>query len=168
MINITIDEVKQTCNLMDLKRVDILTSKFAIVDAFVREHTKVRVYNSVVRGTASELVSTAFKTGFAYFVYAESIDFLNTNTTGAGIVGSTGFSDSRIDMLSGAETEKRRDTLEFKAFSVLKEYLNDVGFQRYTELKKWDDARRSGVHPSQSQSEIGTTHVGGKIRGRLL
>ena len=155
MLNITVDEVKQVCNLSDLKKTEILTSKFSLIDALISDITQDKIYRSVVKESAeSQQMSTrlvSFKHAFAYFVLAESLEFLNTNTTGSGIIKSTGFSDSRVELLSQYETEKRKQSLELKAYKLLEKYLNSKGKKRYKELKLWDDLARAEGDQAKQQ-----------------
>ena len=142
-LKISVDEVKQICNLNDLKKTEILSSKFPIIEARLMDITQPKVYSRVVKETASEVVMTSFKHAFAYFVYAECLDFLNTNTSGSGIIKSTGFADSRTELISQYETEKRQNKLELKAYILLFPYLNTKGQKRYNDLKLWDDLQRA-------------------------
>ena len=142
-LKISVDEVKQICNLNDLKKTEILSSKFPIIESRLMDITQPKVYGRVVKETASEVVMTSFKHAFAYFVYAECLDFLNTNTSGSGIIKSTGFADSRTELISQYETEKRQNKLELKAYILLFPYLNTKGQKRYNELKLWDDLQRA-------------------------
>ena len=143
MIKISIEEVKQVCNLTDLKKTELLTSKFELINARLSEITDTQVYELVLNETAEPLVITSFKHAFAYFIYAEVIDLLNTNTTGSGIIRSTGFADSRTELLSYYETSMRQQKLELKAYTLLLKYLNERGMKRYNELKLWDDLHRA-------------------------
>ena len=151
MINITLEEIKQVCNLTDLKKTDILTSKFPLINALLSDITLDKEYRRVVRGTADTLVLTSYKHAFAYFLYAECLDFLNTNTSGSGIIRSTGFADSRIELISQHETEKRQRRLELKAYWLLEKYLNAKGRKRYMELKLWDDLQRAENEQAKQQ-----------------
>jgi hypothetical protein len=143
MINISIEEIKQVCNLEDLKKTEILTSKFPLIDALISDITIFKEYRKVIRGTAEQIVNTSFRHAFAYFLYAECIDFLNTSTSGTGIIRSTGYADSRMELLSQDETEKKQRRLELKAYTLLLKYLNPKGLKRYNELKLWDDLQRA-------------------------
>jgi hypothetical protein len=143
MLKITIEEIKQVCNLEDLKKTEFLTSKFPIINDLLSDITSNTIYRRVIRENAEQLIITSFKHAFAYFLYAECIDFLNTSTTGQGIIRSTGYADSRMELLSSDETEKRQRKLELKAYSVILKYLNSTGLKRYNELKLWDDLQRA-------------------------
>jgi len=169
-LNITVEEVKLICNLTDLKKTDILASKFPLIEALMEEITQPKAFKRASREdsegrshsdgnhvaktqterTAStsststtSVITSSFKHAFAYFVYAECIDFLNTNTSGSGIIHSTGFGDSRVELLSGYEADKRQRKLELKAYTILLKYLNKKGLKRYNELKLWDDLQRA-------------------------
>ena len=155
MINITLDEIKQVCNLTDLKKTDILTSKFPLINALIEDITISTVYRQVVKPSANSKLPArlvpSFKHAFAYFLYAECLDFLNTNTSGSGIIRSTGFADSRIELISQHETEKRQRRLELKAYTLLEKYLNAKGKKRYMELKLWDDLQRAENEQAKQQ-----------------
>jgi len=156
MIKITIDEFKQICNLSIEDKDDFIKSKFLIIDELVRANTNHSAYEQVIGGVAYELMEQAFKTGFSYFLYAECIDFLNTDTLGDGIVRSTGYLDNKKEMISFEEMEQRRNKLELKAYSILQPYLNEKGQKRYNELRSWDDMARSGGKAIQMQETTGS------------
>ena len=141
--NITIDEVKQICNLTDLKKTDILLSSFPIIEDLLFSITLGPVNKKVKSNTATPLKMTSFKHAFAFFIYAHNIDFLNTSTNANGILKNTGFAESRIELLGEVETERKQRKLELKAYSLLQKYLNADGIQRYNELKLWDDLQRA-------------------------
>jgi len=151
-MRITVDEVKQVCNLKNLKDTDILLSVFPLIEAKLSEITNRTTYNRWVKETAEPDIITSFKLAFAYFVYAECLDFLNTTTTGAGIIRSTGFADSRTELIGIDETIKRQRNLELKAYTVLFKYLNAKGLKRYNELQLWDDLQRAETE--QARNEI--------------
>jgi len=148
---ISVDEVKQICNLTDLKKTEILSTKFSIIEARLIDITQPKIYTRVVKETATEVIMTSFKHAFAYLVYAECLDFLNTNTSGSGIIKSTGFADSRTELISQYETEKRQNKLELKAYILLFPYLNAKGQKRYNELKLWDDLQRAETEQAKQQ-----------------
>lgn len=150
-LKITVDEIKGICNLTDVKKNDLIASKMLLVDDLVKDISVPIIYADVEDETADQLVKDAFYNAFAYFVYAEILEFLNTNTAGNGIVKSTGFSDNRIELLSQDETEKRRNKLEFKAYNVIRKYLNTDGLKRYSELKLWDDLQKAGDPDAKSR-----------------
>jgi len=151
-MRITVDEVKQVCNLKNLKDTDTLLSVFPLIEARLSEITNRATFNRWVKETAEPDIITSFKHAFAYFVYAECLDFLNTNTTGAGIIRSTGFADSRTELISMDETIKRQRNLELKAYTILLKYLNAKGMKRYKELQLWDDLQRAETE--QARNEI--------------
>ena len=151
-MRITVEEVKQICNLSDLKKTDPLLSVFPLIEARLSEITNKTTFNRVVKETAEPVIITSFKHAFAYFVYAECLDFLNTNTTGAGIIRSTGFAESRTELISIEETIKRQRNLELKAYTILLNYLNAKGKRRYNELQLWDDLQRAETE--QARNEI--------------
>lgn len=165
MIKITVDEVKRICNLHDIDRVEILESKFVITNALLKGVVRKRYYMQVVKENADELVKSAFYTGFSYFLYAECIELLNTNTAGSGIIASTGYADSRIELLSTEESFQKRNNLEYKAYTVLKDYLNEAGLKRYKELKLWDDMRRAGDSEAK-QRLLNTSNR--RLRGAII
>jgi midasin (ATPase involved in ribosome maturation) len=144
MIPITVVEIKQICNLFDLKRDEFIESKLPVTDELIREITHKRIYNQIVRKKASEKIINAFKLGFAYLVNAHVLEFLNTNTAGSGIIRNTGLHEHKSELISNEEIEKRRWHLELIGYSVLKNYLNEVGQTRYQQLRLWDDLRRAG------------------------
>jgi hypothetical protein len=145
VIPITIDEIKKITNLGKLRSDEVISSKMVNVDALMKGITRKKYYNRVVRGVACDVVKSAFYTAFSYFIYAEVIEFLNTNTRGEGIITSTGIDNVREGLLSEGDSYSRRNTLEFMAYKVIREYLNEAGTHRYHTLKLWDDLRRGGA-----------------------
>ena len=171
MIKIKIDQVKEICNLNKIKRDGLLESKFAIVDSLIKNITRRRFYKNVERTenielNKSDLLHSAFYTGFSYLVYVECLEFLNTNTVGDGIIANTGLGDTRVELLDGEASYQRRNALEFQAYSVLLKYLNETGKKRYDELKLWDDMRRAGN--SEAQRLIMNENSKNISRARLI
>ena len=142
-IDLNIEEFKKVCNLPDLRNSDMLQTRYPVIDALIQDITSRNVYLSLNRKSTSEVILTSFRHAFAYFLYADCIEFLNTNTSGSGIIKSTGFADSRTELLSFEETEKRQRKLELKAYELLQNYLNEKGLKRFQELKLWADLQRA-------------------------
>ena len=165
MIRVTIEEFKQICNLNIEDKDDFIRSKFLIIDKLVQQATERGFYGfacgyDILNPTPSkedgDLIISAFNNGFSYFLYAECIDFLNTDTLGDGIVKSTGYLDNRKEMIGFEEMEQRRNKLELKAYSILKNYLNADGLRRYNELRLWDDMLRSGGKALEMRGTAGS------------
>jgi predicted component of type VI protein secretion system len=93
----------------------------------------------------------AFKIAFSYFLYAEIIEVLNTNTNAAGIITHTGFTGSNSPNIQQNESWERRNLLELKAYETIRKYLTPTAYLRYQELKTWDDLRRAGNSLAQRQ-----------------
>jgi len=145
-IPITAEEVKVICNLTELRKLDIIEAQFPLVDAVIKELTNKKDYNKACRGGINAVqipLTTAFKHAFAYLVYANIIDLLNTSTSGSGIIKTTGYSDSRIELLSEGDALHREQKLQLKAFETIKKYLNPEGIAYYEKLKLADDLKNA-------------------------
>ena len=156
MIKININQVKEICNLHKIKREGLLESKFIIVDSLIRSITQRRFYAKASMSediealcSGSDPLYSAFYTAFSYLVYAECLEFLNTNTVGDGIISNTGLGGTQMELLDQEESYQRHNKLEFQAYSVLLKYLNKKGTKRYNELKLWDDMKRAGNSEAQ-------------------
>ena len=153
MIPITVAEIKQITNLEKLTKDDFITTKLPVINALMKDILLRKYYSRATKISLSSgegrgegvLFKSAIYTAFAYFTYAECLEFLNTNTSGSGIITSTGFADSKQELLPQDDSFKRRNTLEFKAYSVIRGYLNEIGLKRYNDLKLWDDLQRAGT-----------------------
>jgi hypothetical protein len=76
----------------------------------------------------------AFRFGYAFLMLASVVEFLNLKTLGEGIVKTTGFDAQSTELLTGAEIDAFKVTLERRALETLVEYLNPVGRNRLDAL----------------------------------
>lgn len=153
-IEITADTIKSNCNLTELKKPEVISTKILLIDELVKSITTAESYESVVLKTADSLTMSLFSIGFSYLMYAEILEFLNTNTSGNGIVKSTGFDNSRIDLLSQSEIDKKRNSLELKAYQTLKKYLNETGKTKLEKLIFWSELERVDVDNIEAKASI--------------
>ena len=62
-------------------------------------------------------------------------EFLNLKTLGEGIVKTVGLDQSATELLTGSEIDAFKTSLELRALTGLRDYLNLTGLQRLDELK---------------------------------
>lgn len=154
MITITTADFKQNVNLDKLKKEELITSHMFAVDLKIQGITRQDIYNAVNEETAPEPVIKAFKLALSYLLYMEIMPFLNVNTAGSGIVSSTGIDQSRTELISQAELERRQDAAELKAYELLVDYLNDAGKNRLSKLRYYEDLHRLDVNEIEQKTAI--------------
>jgi len=125
-----------------------------LIDKRIKENTLSEYYQAVTDSTTEELVISLFKLAFSYLIYAEIMEFLNTNTSGSGIIKSTGFDESRVELLSQQETEKRRYSLELKAFLAIEDYLNPQGKKTLEKLRFYSELERVDVDNIEAKANV--------------
>ncbi|MCK9336009.1 MAG: hypothetical protein M0Q99_11945 [Candidatus Cloacimonetes bacterium] len=73
-------------------------------------------------------------------------EFLNLKTLGEGIVKTIGLDQSATELLTGSEIDAFKAKLELRALTLLRNYLNQSGMDRLTELKpRLPKVLRAGV-----------------------
>lgn len=154
MLNITVAEIKKIVNLEKVAKDDLISNQLVLIDSKIRSITKAETYESVEAETADDTVITSFKTAFSYLLFTEIMPFLNINTAGSGIVKSTGFLESKIDLLSNEETSKRQQNIELNALKIIKPYLNDTGISRLDKLVFWDELSRVDVDNIEAKASL--------------
>jgi hypothetical protein len=70
---------------------------------------------------------TAFRFGYAFRLLQSTAELLNLKTLGAGIVKTIGLDTNATELLTGAEIDAFKTTLERRALEALSDYLNDNG-----------------------------------------
>lgn len=153
-ISITADEIKKIVNLDKVQKNELIDRHISLIDMKIQEYSLESSYNSVVDNSADDITITAYKTAFSYLMFAQLMPFLNTNTAGSGIVKSTGFNESKIDLLSQAETEKRQQSAELEALKFIKKHLNTTGLERLDKLIFWDELNRVDVDNIEAKASI--------------
>jgi len=144
--SITVEDVKAICNLSDLRKTEVISSQFILVEAQLKEHIETSIYKKLTCPTAKPTpMHTSFKHAFAYIVYANIIDLLNTSTVGTGIIKSTGYSESRTELLGEDAADVKRQKLLLKAYTLIKKHLNAEGLAVYEDLKLAEDLRTADV-----------------------
>mgnify|MGYP000895098445 CR=1 FL=1 len=154
---ITVEEVKSICNLKSLNNVqkdEIISFRMLLIDKRIKENTLAEYYQAVSDNTAEALIISLFKLAFSYLMYAEILEFLNTNTSGTGIIKSTGFAETRVELLSQEETDKRRNSLELKAYLAIEDYLNQEGKMTLKKLKFYSELERVDVDNIESKANV--------------
>jgi hypothetical protein len=87
---------------------------------------------------------TAFRFSYAFLMLASVVEFLNLKTLGEGIVKTTGFDAQSIELLTGAEIDAFKTTLERRALETLSDYLNPVGRNRLDAPQRPDRTSHPG------------------------
>ena len=88
----------------------------------------------------------SFRFGFCFLVLQSTCEFLNLKTLGEGIVKTVGLDQSATELLTGSEIDAFKAKLELRALTLLRNYLNQIGMERLTELKpRLPKVLRAGV-----------------------
>ncbi len=88
----------------------------------------------------------SFRFGFCFLMLHSTCEFLNLKTLGEGIVKTVGFDQSATELLTGSEIDAFKAKLELRALTLLRNYLNQSGTDRLTELKpRLPKVLRAGV-----------------------
>lgn len=77
----------------------------------------------------------SFRFGFCFLMLHSTCEFLNLKTLGEGIVKTVGLDQSATELLTGSEIDAFKAKLELRALTLLRNYLNQSGMERLTELK---------------------------------
>ena len=88
----------------------------------------------------------SFRFGFCFLMLHSTAEFLNLKTLGEGIVKTVGLDQSATELLTGSEIDAFKAKLELRALTLLRNYLNQSGMERLTELKpRLPKVLRAGV-----------------------
>ena len=77
----------------------------------------------------------SFRFGYCFLMLQSTCEFLNLKTLGEGIVKTVGLDQSATELLTGSEIDAFKANLELRALTLLRNYLNQSGMERLTELK---------------------------------
>jgi len=89
---------------------------------------------------------TSFRFGYCFLMLQSTCEFLNLKTLGEGIVKTVGLDQSATELLTGSEIDAFKANLELRALTLLRNYLNQSGMERLTELKpRLPKVLRAGV-----------------------
>ena len=77
----------------------------------------------------------SFRFGFCFLMLQSTCEFLNLKTLGEGIVKTVGLDQSATELLTGSEIDAFKAMLELRTLTLLRNYLNQSGMERLTELK---------------------------------
>ena len=84
--------------------------------------------------------------GSVFLMLHSTCEFLNLKTLGEGIVKTVGLDQSATELLTGSEIDAFKANLELRALTLLRNYLNQSGMGRLTELKpRLPKVLRAGV-----------------------
>jgi len=93
-----------------------------------------------------EPLLVSFRFGFCFLMLHSTCEFLNLKTLGEGIVKTVGLDQSATELLTGSEIDAFKAKLELRALTLLRNYLNQSGMERLTELKpRLPKVLRAGV-----------------------
>jgi hypothetical protein len=88
----------------------------------------------------------SFRFGYSFLMLQSTCEFLNLKTLGEGIVKTVGLDQSATELLTGSEIDAFKAKLELRALTLLRNYLNQSGMERLTELKpRLPKVLRAGV-----------------------
>jgi hypothetical protein len=88
----------------------------------------------------------SFRFGYCFLMLQSTCEFLNLKTLGEGIVKTVGLDQSATELLTGSEIDAFKAKLELRALTLLRNYLNQSGMERLTELKpRLPKVLRAGV-----------------------
>ena len=88
----------------------------------------------------------SFRFGYCFLMLQSTCEFLNLKTLGEGIVKTAGLDQSATELLTGSEIDAFKGKLELRALTLLRNYLNQSGMDRLTELKpRLPKVLRAGV-----------------------
>jgi hypothetical protein len=88
----------------------------------------------------------SFRFGYCFLMLQSTCEFLNLKTLGEGIVKTVGLDQSATELLTGSEIDAFKANLELRALTLLRNYLNQSGMYRLTELKpRLPKVLRAGV-----------------------
>jgi hypothetical protein len=88
----------------------------------------------------------SFRFGYCFLMLQSTCEFLNLKTLGEGIVKTVGLDQSATELLTGSEIDAFKAKLEVRALTLLRNYLNQGGMERLTELKpRLPKVLRAGV-----------------------
>ena len=88
----------------------------------------------------------SFRFGFCFLMLNSTCEFLNLKTLGEGIVKTVGLDQSATELLTGSKIDAFKAKLELRALTLLRNYLNQSGMDRLTELKpRLPKVLRAGV-----------------------
>ena len=88
----------------------------------------------------------SFRFGYCFLMLQSTCEFLNLKTLGEGIVKTVGLDQSATELLTGSEIDAFKAKLELRALTLLRNYLNQSGMDRLTELKpRLPKVLRAGV-----------------------
>ena len=124
-------DVLKTLNLSDLSGKsgisDLFTAHQPGVLLWLGRNTTESSYEEAAGASPSAAIVVAFKLAYSYIMLCNTIEFLNLNTIGKGVVESTGLDSNKTQLISQATIEKKQRGLELRALQVLNAYLSAEG-----------------------------------------
>ena len=115
------------------------TIRSLVLDNFYQDATRIDY-------TDDDPFLISFRFGFCFLMLQSTCEFLNLKTLGEGIVKTVGLDQSATELLTGSEIDAFKAKLELRALTLLRNYLNQIGMERLTELKpRLPKVLRAGV-----------------------
>jgi len=135
-IPVPIETVKNTLNLKKLTRDDLFDLHKNGVLIYLQDKTLSGAYAAATLETGDTDASrkNAFQLAYSFLMLSSTIEFLNLNTMGDGIIESTGMDSLQTRLLSNSSIEQKKITLEKRALEMLKSYLSNSGISRLNSL----------------------------------
>lgn len=124
-------DVLKTLNLSDLSGktgiTDLFTSHQPGVLLWLSVNTTSASYDEAAGASPSAAISVAFKLAYSLIMLNKTLEFLNLNTIGKGIIESTGMDANKAQLITQATIEKKKKALELQALKYLNLYLSPEG-----------------------------------------
>lgn len=124
-------DVLKTLNLSDLTGkagvTDLFTAHQPGVMLWLKTNTTDASYVAAAGASPSAAIVVAYKLAYSLIMLNKTLEFLNLNTIGKGIVESTGMDAHKTQLITQATIEKKKKALELQALKYLNLYLSDEG-----------------------------------------
>jgi len=124
-------DVLKTLNLTDLNSktgiTDLFTAHQPGVMLWLQTNTTEVSYAEAADDSPSAAISVAFKLAYGLIMLNKTMEFLNLNTIGKGIIESTGMDAHKSQLITQSTIEKKKKALELQALRYLSAYLSDEG-----------------------------------------
>jgi hypothetical protein len=132
-------DVLKTLNLSDLSGKsgisDLFTAHQPGVLAWLSTHTVESSYVEAAGENPPAAISVAYQLAYSLIMLAKTLEFLNLNTIGKGIIESTGIDQNSTQLVSHDTIEKKKKALEIQALKYLNPYLSGEGKRNLINLQ---------------------------------
>ena len=131
-------EVLKTLNLQsDIGLEDLFTRHEADVQLFLNRYCDSDIYSTLyIDAIPAEIISKSFTLAYCYLMLSSTIEFMNLNTLGKGVIRATGMDSNKTELLGHNEIESIKKSLELKALVLIYSYLSGFGQDYYESISK--------------------------------